>query len=116
MRLVAMIVAAALVAAAPALTQPAPAFEPRVEQPEDFPAHPGREETFYACIACHAFQLVRRQQMSRERWDAIITEMVRDRGMAEPSEADRRLILDYLAAAFPVQAQPQGGWRNPFAQ
>ena len=47
----------------------APAFEPRDENPEDFPAGPGRDETFYACTACHNFKLVAAQGLSRERWD-----------------------------------------------
>ncbi len=31
-------------------------FTPRDESPEEFVAAPGREETFYACIACHGPQ------------------------------------------------------------
>jgi hypothetical protein len=40
-------------------------FTPSEESPEQFPAGPGREETFYACIACHNFKLIAAQGMSR---------------------------------------------------
>lgn len=111
-----LVAAALLFAAVPASgQQPPPAFEPQVESPEVLPEGNGREETFYSCTACHGTALIRRQQLSREGWNAIIADMVANRGMAEPDEADRRLILDYLAAAFPIQARPQGGWRSPFA-
>jgi len=34
--------------------------------------------------------------------------------MNEPDAAERRVLLDYLATAFPPRTAP-GGWRNPFA-
>ena len=43
----------------------APQFAPRDENPEDFPAGPGRDATFYACTACHGFKLVAAQGMTR---------------------------------------------------
>ena len=44
---------------APAIAQTA--FTPRDESPEEFPAGSGRDETFYACTACHNFKLVARK-------------------------------------------------------
>ena len=41
--------------------------------PEEFPAGLGRDDTFYACTACHDFKLVTQQGMSRQRWDEILT-------------------------------------------
>src|SRR4029079_13744516 len=38
-------------------------FTPRDESPEEFPAGAGREETFYACTACHGFKLISQQGM-----------------------------------------------------
>ena len=40
-------------------------FTPRDESPEEFPAGTGRDETFYACTACHGFRLVAQQGMTR---------------------------------------------------
>jgi hypothetical protein len=50
-----------------------PAFEPRLEEPEEYPDLPGREETFYFCVACHNFKLVAQQGMSRSRWDGTLS-------------------------------------------
>jgi len=40
---------------------PPPAFTSTDEKPKDLPDGPGREETFYACTACHNFKLVARK-------------------------------------------------------
>ncbi len=88
-------------------------FEPRIEEPEEFPDFPGREDTFYACSACHNFSLVARQAMSRERWDGILNLMAERHGMAEVKGKDREAILDYLEKAFPQSDAPRG-WQNPF--
>ena len=93
----------------------APAFAPRDEAPEEFPEAPGREETFYACIACHNFKLVAAQGMSRPQWDDTLTWMTERHNMPEIAGAERDLILDYLAAQFPPRAPSRtGGFRNPF--
>jgi hypothetical protein len=88
-------------------------FEPRIEEPEEFPDFPGREDTFYACSACHNFSLVAQQSMSRERWDGILNLMAERHGMAEVKGKDREAILDYLEKAFPQSDAPRG-WQNPF--
>jgi hypothetical protein len=65
---------AALGLFAPAAAQSqAPVFTPRDESPEQYPAGPGRDETFYACTACHGFMLVAQQGMSRRQWDETLT-------------------------------------------
>src|SRR4051812_40730168 len=46
----------------------APGFTAGEERPEDFPEGPGRDETFYACVACHNFKLVAAQGMGRQQW------------------------------------------------
>ena len=48
---------------APAMTQTT--FTPREESPEEFAAGAGRDETFYACTACHGFRLVAQQGLTR---------------------------------------------------
>lgn len=81
------------------------------ESPEDLPAGKGRDEAFYGCTACHGFAIIRQQGMTRERWDATIQDMQVRHNMPEPDAADRELMLDYLAIAFPPR---QRGRPNPF--
>lgn len=83
---------------------------------EDLPPGEGREDTFYLCGACHSFDLVSRQGMSRGMWDNTLTLMVERHGMFELETWERDLILDYLAVAFPPEERPAAGWTNPFAQ
>jgi mono/diheme cytochrome c family protein len=82
-----------------------------VETPEDLPEGKGRDETFYACAACHGTALIKAQGMTRERWDATIDWMMERHGMPEIDPADRALIVDYLAQTFPSR---QRGRPNPF--
>ena len=42
-------------------------FVPRDENPEDYPAGAGRDDTFYSCTACHGFKLIAQQGMSRRQ-------------------------------------------------
>ncbi len=95
----------------------APAFMPSQETPESLPEGPGREETFYACTACHNFKLVAAQGQTRAQWNDTLTWMTERHNMADIQGADRELILDYLAQHYPPRAPARaGGWRNPFAQ
>jgi hypothetical protein len=91
------------------------AFEPRQEEPEEFPDFPGREDTFYFCIACHNFKLVAQQGMSRRRWDSTLDFMTERHGMQKLAGKDRDVILDYLEKAFP-ESETQRGWQNPFSK
>lgn len=83
------------------------------EAPEDLPAGEGREETFYLCSACHGFQVVARQGMTRSRWEDTYDLMIERHGMFDPGPEEREAILAYLAEAYPP---PEGGrgWQNPF--
>lgn len=89
-------------------------YTPGEETPEEFPEGPGRDETFYACIACHNFKLVAAQGMSRQRWDETLDFMTARHNMPVIEGAERELILDYLAKTFPERARR--GWQNPFMQ
>jgi hypothetical protein len=112
----AALVLLALTAGGPAPAQSPPAFTPTDEKPEDLPEGPGREETFYACTACHNFKLVAAQGLNRAQWDDSLTWMTTRHNMADIQGADRDLILDYLETHFPPKAPSRaGGWRNPFA-
>lgn len=92
-------------------------FTPREENPEGFPPGEGREETFYACTACHGFKLVAQQGMTRAQWDDSISLMIRRHNMPPPDDKDRAVVLNYLEATYPPRAPAaRGGWRNPFAK
>lgn len=106
-----------LAASGPAAAQnTSPAFAPAEENPEDLPEGSGREETFYACTACHNFKLVAAQGMTRPQWDDTLTFMTERHDMPDIQGAERELILDYLAQAFPPRRPSgAGGWTSPFA-
>jgi hypothetical protein len=112
----AALAAVCLAAGGGALGQGAtPGFTPGEERPEDLPDGPGREETFYACTACHNFKLVSAQGMTRAQWDDSLTWMTNRHNMADIQGADRALILDYLERHYPPRAPSRaGGWTNPF--
>ena len=81
------------------------------EGPEDLPEGKGREETFYACTACHGLAIIRQQGMSRERWEATIEDMRVRHNMPELEAADRALVAEYLGDKFPPRTR---GRANPF--
>lgn len=86
------------------------------ETPEALPDFPGRDEAFGYCIGCHSFKVVGRQGMDRARWDETLTWMTEKHAMPAPDTEMRKVLLDYLAQAFPTKAPSQsGGWVSPFA-
>jgi hypothetical protein len=92
-------------------------FTPRDESPEEFVAAPGRDETFYACTACHNFKLVAAQGLNRAGWEDSINLMIRRHNMPPLDPKDREVVLGYLEAAYPSRtpaARP--GWQNPFSK
>ena len=72
----------------------------------------GREQTFYACTPCHGFKIVAQQGQTRRHWNDTLDWMTQRHAMPRPSDNDRKVLLDYLEAAFPARA-PRG-WQNPF--
>jgi hypothetical protein len=108
-----LIIAAFLLAGTVAAAQQPPAFTPGTEAPEDYPAGAGREDTFYACTACHGFKLVAQQGQTRRQWDDTLDWMTQRHNMPRPRDAERKVLLDYLEAAFPPRTSPRG-WQNPF--
>jgi hypothetical protein len=106
-----LLLLAAALAAGPVAAQ-APTFAPRDESPEDYPDASGREQTFYACTPCHGFRIVAQQGQTRRQWDETLAWMTQRHNMPRPSDSDRKVLLDYLEAAFPARA-PRG-WQNPF--
>lgn len=107
--------AALLLAVIACASPPAFAQTPNADDtPESLPDHPGREETFYYCVACHSFKVVGRQGMDRARWSGTLDWMTEKHGMPKLEGKEREVILDYLAKAYPPSSAPAGGWRNPF--
>jgi mono/diheme cytochrome c family protein len=93
------------------------AFTPRDESPEEFAAGAGRDETFYACTACHNFKLVAAQGLTRAGWEESLNLMVRKHNMPALDDKDRDVVLNYLETAYPPRAPAAGrGWQNPFMQ
>ena len=64
------------------------------------PDHPGKEEVFYTCNACHSIRLVTQQRLPRDRWDQLLDWMVAEQGMAELTAEERQVILQYLATQY----------------
>ena len=115
MRRIALAAMAGLLWIAPATAQSS--FTPSDESPEDFPAGAGRDETFYACTACHGFKLVAQQGMTRAQWEDSINLMTRRHNMPPLDDRDREVVLNYLETAYPPRAPAgRGGWVNPFAK
>jgi hypothetical protein len=96
-----------------ALALPA-TFARAEETPEALPEAPGREGTFHACTACHGTAVIRRSRLSREGWDGLMDWMTEKQGMAPLEGEERRVIVDYLARAFPPGTQRQRRGGNPF--
>ena len=106
---------AILVSAGGSLAQQ-PQFAPRDESPEDFPAGPGRDDTFYACTACHNFKLVAQQGMTRRQWEDSLQWMTDRHGMSPLKPDEQKVVLDYLESTYPPRAPVnRGGFQNPFA-
>ena len=110
--LAALAIAGALLFGSPSAAR----AQPAEDTPELLPAGPHREETFYFCVACHSSQIISRQGMTRERWDETLHWMSEKQAMPVLEGEDRKLILDYLAQAFPPKVPVAArGWRSPFA-
>jgi hypothetical protein len=110
----AAVAASILLFAAPGAMAQSPAFAPRDETPEEFPAGQGRDETFYACTACHGFKLVAQQGLNRRQWEESLDWMTVKHGMPKLDDADRKVVLDYLEATYPPRAPAGRGSPNPF--
>ena len=79
---------------------------------EDFPPGVGREETANLCAACHSGRIVSQQGMTRPQWDETLDMMTARNKMPKIEGEERKIILDYLAEAFPPRRRR--GTPNPF--
>ena len=86
------------------------------ETPATLPDFPGRDEAFGYCVSCHSFKVVGRQGMDRGRWEETLTWMTEKHSMPPPDAELRKVLLDYLARAYPTKGPSQsGGWASPFS-
>ena len=111
--LLAIIVGGMLLASPLAAPGPARADEP--EDPSVLPEGHGRDETFHACTACHSSALIRRSGFTRQQWDDLMDWMVEKQNMNPLAADERKLIVDYLAGAFPPRRSRPPAFNNPFA-
>jgi competence protein ComEA len=78
-----------------ALVLPAAAQDP-------FPDGPGKDLTLRMCGTCHPPERSAAVRLTRNGWRAVISKMV-SLG-AQGTDAERTLVLDYLAASFKGEA------------
>ncbi|WP_230532081.1 hypothetical protein [Microvirga roseola] len=83
---------------------------------QSLPPGPGRDETIAWCSGCHSMALVTQQGMSRSRWDDTITWMVENQNMPEPTEEERKVLLDYLASHFGEAKSGDGCIETPWGR
>ncbi len=68
----------------------------------------------YTCTACHGTAVIGRSRLTREGWDELMDWMAEKQGMAPLEGEERRVIVDYLARAFPPGTRQQRRGGNPF--
>ncbi len=71
-------------------------------QGPDLPAGKGEEVARAKCLTCHGADLMRQQRLTRTGWEREVDKMVR--WGATVTEPDRGILLEYLAATWPVRA------------
>lgn len=111
-RFLVVTLAGLLLAAAP---PPSTLHADEPEEPSVLPDGHGRDETFYACVACHSTAIIRRSGFTRQQWDDLMDWMVDKQNMNPLDPDERKLIVDYLAGAFPPRQQRSPAFANPFA-
>jgi len=102
-------------------TDPAPPIEAATARTvgppgaEGLPDGPGRNLVMAHCSACHSLTLVAAQGMSHSRWDKTITWMQETQNLWPIPEADREVLVGYLATHF-GEADPSGRAPTPWAE
>ncbi len=71
------------------------------------PDGPGKAETVATCSNCHSLSTVTSMRLSKDAWIDVVNTMV-SRGM-QVSDADKAIILDYLAANLSPAANSSAG-------
>jgi len=68
------------------------------------PDTPGRPLVEKVCTTCHALDNVVRARMTKQRWSAVVDDMVSRGATASDDEIEQ--IVNYLAANFGAPAKP----------
>lgn len=76
------------------------------------PEGEGREAVYFTCRACHALAQFTDHRLSREDWDALLSEMVAENGMETPEAWARELMLGYLSAHFGELPDDEQDWEG----
>ena len=66
----------------------------------NLPDTEGVQIVYQQCTWCHSATVFRSQHVTRERWDYLLSWMVTDQGMPEPTPEDRMVMLEYLVRHF----------------
>ncbi len=72
---------------------------------DELPEGNGRTQVYAICSACHSFDIVATQGLSRDQWDETLVWMTEKQGMAELPAEIRERVLDYLFRAFPAERE-----------
>ncbi len=63
----------------------------------NLPEGEGRNLVVENCTACHTASIIKQNRMSRKEWNETIDWMQKNQGMWDLEEAERTVILNYLA-------------------
>ncbi|MBK5939113.1 c-type cytochrome [Halochromatium roseum] len=74
------------------------------------PAGEGREAVYFTCRACHALEQFTDRKKSRDQWQAIIEQMIAEKGMIAPEHWAREQMLSYLSTHF--GQEEKRNWRG----
>lgn len=66
----------------------------------NLPDTEGVQIVYQQCTWCHSATVFRAQHVTRARWDYLLSWMVTDQGMPEPTPEDRVVMLEYLVRHF----------------
>jgi cytochrome c5 len=67
--------------------------------PSTLPEGPGKPLVERMCVGCHSLKVVTSKHATKDRWSAIVQQMV-SRG-AEGTDDEIATVIDYLAANYP---------------
>ena len=65
----------------------------------------GRAAVYFTCRACHGIDQFRERHFPRADWDALLTKMIQEKGMAAPEPWARKVMVDYLSTHFGLEQE-----------
>jgi competence protein ComEA len=76
-------------------------FFASMAQAQTLPDGPGKEVVQKVCTPCHGLQNVIKARMTKERWAAVVDDMVAKGAEGTDDEMDK--VTNYLAATFSIR-------------